>query len=392
MKSNYSVVVWLLVLLLSITITACSGGNAPPPGDTAGTSGTTGTADTTDTKNTIGSSGPAHTIVLSTPFKDSVENLGKGFYRRRGALIVTDKFGNLVEDGTKIDLGIIDSVIAEGTTGEIAAAASLVDASPHLSDGTSAGFSEALITRNNTQRSIQQDDWLMITGLLVNAEDKVRNIGNATIESTILPVQTSFLGTKSGLSYVVGASLLGIGIEGKIAETDEWTKDRATTKDGLADVRVTYPAKPETIHVGCGSLPSIDDRHLPLNSARVYTVATAGGGTATMIDDETFCFSSIAGWTLTPSRSAITGNTPVTLTLKDGGDTIRLPLIPISAKISVTADTNTGLVVTATTGLTDIDGKFDSTITIVGGDDTGDAATITFRAGDASTNVTLTIL
>ena len=39
-------------------------------------------------------SGPPHTIVLTSPIKDSAINLGNGVYRRQGTAIVTDRYGN----------------------------------------------------------------------------------------------------------------------------------------------------------------------------------------------------------------------------------------------------------------------------------------------------------
>lgn len=398
-KQSRSCVKNSLYLLLFIPLLAsCSGGGgaAAPAAASTDTTGTTATTTTTPTTtDTIGSVGFPHTIVLTTPMTASVENLGGGIYRRLGTLIVTDKFGNPVVDGTEIDLGIIDSVIAEGTTGAfVAGATSLTDAAPKLSNGTLSDFSTATIPRNSVIRFIEEGDWLMITGLISNAADKVRNVTRVGINSTILPVQSpTFVGTNSGQTYVVGASLSGVYIEGLVANaaTETWTRDKATTKDGRTNVRVTYPANSNTIHLGCGSLPPLDTRYSPLSSARVFTIATAGGGNATMVDEGGLCFASIAGWSLTTTTTAISGTTPISLGLVDGGDGISLPLVDISAVTKITTDTAPPLVLTVTTGATNINGIFNSTITVVSGAVKGDVATITYGAGDATVAVTLTI-
>lgn len=395
----------LYLLLFLPLLAACSGGDvaAPVAGSTGTGTGTgtgtdtgtgTGTGTGSGTSDTIGSVGFPHTIVLSTPMSDSVVNLGLGLYQRRGALIVTDKFGNPVVDGTEIDLGIIDSVIVEGTTGAfVAGGTNFTDVAPRLSDGTLSDFSNAWINRNII-RLIEEGDWLMVTGLLSNASDKVRNVTRTGINSTILPVLSpSFVGTNSGQTYVVGASLSGVYIEGLLANAaaTTWTRDKATTKDGRTEIRVTYPANSNTIHLGCGGLPPLDTRFSPLNSARVFTIATAGGGNATLVDEGSLCFASIAGWKLSTLTPEITGTTTLELVLRDGGDRIYLPLVNIGAVTKITTDTGTALNITVTTGATNINGSYASTITVVSGGDPGDAATITYIAGDASVDVKLTI-
>lgn len=50
-------------------------------------------------------SGPAHSIVFSYPVAASIQNMNNGTYRREGGLLVTDRYGNPVADGTVINLG-----------------------------------------------------------------------------------------------------------------------------------------------------------------------------------------------------------------------------------------------------------------------------------------------
>jgi hypothetical protein len=320
-----------------------------------------------------------------------VENLGDSghgsFYRRKGTLIVTDRFGNAVADGTAINLGIVDSVIARGNDGVI---------TPAATDLTSAGASlnTATITRQYAQRFIQQKDRILITDSNILQEDKTRFVGDTTTATaTTLPVQSAYLASSStlpytGLDYVVGAALLGAEIAGYDADTDTLTTGSVTTVDGLADIRVTYPANSNTIHVGCGV--QNDTRHDPMNSAMVvYTVATSTSGDAAMVEDSgKLCFASIAPWTIVPAPSAISGgNESVTLTVYDGGDGFSLPFIPIGATVLITKGES--LTVNATTGISNAFGNFNSVITATGAQ-TGDAATITYWADGYTTDVSLT--
>jgi hypothetical protein len=344
-------------------------------------------------------SGPPHTIALSTPITNSVENLGDSghgaFYRRKGTLIVTDRFGNAVADGTAINLGIMDSVIVEGSDGDLTASVStLTSAAPELSDGVATWFDTASVTRNNAQRFVQENDRVLITDSNTLQEDKARFVG-AGILNTQLPVQTDYLTSSSnlsytGLDYVVGAALLGAEIAGYDADTDTLTTGSVTTKDGLAKIRVTYPANANTIFVGCGLGAGVDTRHLPdQSSATVYTVATSTNGDAALVDEGTLCFAAIAGGTLVALPSAVSASTTISLTLRDGGDTIPLPFVGISSGVVITKGAT--LTVTATTpGLTDTNGNITSTVTI-GGGVTGDTATITYWSGDASVDVEVKI-
>jgi hypothetical protein len=341
-------------------------------------------------------SGPPHTIALSTPITNSVENLGDSghgaFYRRKGTLIVTDRFGNAVADGTTINLGIMDSVIVEGSDGDLTASVSTLSSlAPELSSGIATSFDTASVTRNNAQRFVQENDRVLITDTNILQEDKVRFVGTGIL-STQLPVQTAYLTSSSNLSYinldyVVGSARLGAEIAGYDADTDTLTTGSVTTVDGLADVRVTYPANSNTIHVGCGV--QNDTRHDPMNSAMVvYTVATSTSGDAAMVEDSgKLCFASIAPWTIVPAPSAISGAGTVTLTVYDGGDGFSLPFIPIGATVLITKGDS--LTVNATTGISNASGNFTSVISTTGAQ-TGDAATITYWADGYTTDVSLT--
>jgi hypothetical protein len=350
-------------------------------------------------------SGPPHTIALSTPVSNSVENLAnavpanEGFYRRRGTLIVTDRFGNAVADNTVINLGIVDSVIVEGTDGDLLTDSNaLTSPQPQLTDGTFVWFDTATISRNGNQRFVQEDDLVLITdtnsspdGVLV--EDKARFVGTGGILSTLLPVQTPYLTSNTKLDYnvldyVVGAALLGAEIAGYDPDTGVLSTGSVTTVDGLANIRMTYPANTNTIHVGCGVVN--DTRHEPEDSAQVvYTVATSTTGNAAMVEGTgKLCFASIAPWAMGAVPSLISGNTFIDVSVADGGDGFALPFIPIGAYVLVT--TGESLTVNATTGISGDDGIFTSEVTMTGAQQ-GDAATITYYSAAASVDVSLSV-
>ncbi len=363
-------------------------------------------------------SGPAHTIVLTSPITNSVENLGGGVYRRTISAVVTDRFGNAVVDGTPINLGLIDRIIAtddgedDGTT--TATSTTFADASPKEADGSAVNFNTATIllepnTSIGTQRGIEANDRILIID--AQAEDKNRFIssaGNSSVE-----VQTAFNNTEAALTYVIGASLNGANIGG-LDSDGNFNAGTATSVNGVADIRMVYPANVNTILLG--SSPSVDSRYSPLGSADVYIVASSNDSAATTISSQ-FGYAAIAGFTLVPTPSALGGSGTVSLLLRDGGDTIPLPLVGVGASVKIdtrgtynectdpalltealclapeawiekTSDFN----VTATSGSTNISGVFGSVVTVTGSNiQPGDAATITYFAGDATATVTVTM-
>ena len=115
----------------------------------------------------------------------------------------------------------------------------------------------------------------------------------------------------------------------------------ATTANGRAYFLVTYLAS-RYIGLGCG-LPAIDTRvtpNLPAGYTGVYVVASTSDDKATTIDQGTFCFDSIAGWSLTSNINAAAvadmDRQPVTVFLEDGGEGWRLPFRIV--EVTATAD------------------------------------------------------
>ncbi|MDF1579294.1 MAG: Ig-like domain-containing protein [Desulfuromonadales bacterium] len=283
-------------------------------------------------------SGPPHSIVLTSPITNSVENLGGGVYRRVGKIIVTDRHGNSVPDGTAINLGLMDSIIAEGTSGISDSTAGMTfntNGSLTLSDGTPTDLNNATISRNANDRYIQGNDRLLIFN--TRAEDKLRFVREdasgllANALGDILNIQTAHNYNSTSLSFAIGAALLGGEVSG-IDTAGNLATGSAYTKDGLASFRVTYPANNESIMNGCN--PAFDTR-FDTNSARTFVTASTSDDSATTISkDGQFCFAPIAGFTLTALPSAFTSSATLGLTLEDGGDTVPVPFYRVNVAVT----------------------------------------------------------
>ncbi|WP_027389729.1 Ig-like domain-containing protein [Chrysiogenes arsenatis] len=305
-------------------------------------------------------SGPPHSIALSYPVTGSITNLGTGFYRRAGSASVTDRYGNAVPDGTAINLGLLDSVIASGSDGATSAASNI------LSVGTTV-LTTASVTRNGVLRYVQSNDRVLLFNTV--ASDKSRFVGT-TISASQVSVNKAYQSSVSGVEYLMGASLLGGQVHGVNAQTEAMVAGHATVKDGLAQFFVTYPANQQAINAGCyyGN-HTVDTRHLPAGSAQVWIVAEATDSGATTIDNR-FCFAPVLGYTLT-NESGITtistnnDTTAINFSLVDG-NAIPLPFLTISPLVTIV--TNTGAFqVQAVPCTTDTNGQCAISITVTGG-------------------------
>jgi len=324
-------------------------------------------------------SGPPHTMALSAPTLNAIVDLNTGgdagipltpgFYSRRAGLIVTDRYGNAVANGTVINLGVLDSVISAGTTGSTtAASAVLTDAG--------ATFSTDSVTRGGLVREIEPNDRVVLFDR--PAADKSRFV-TTPIGVTTLPVTKNYTTTAAGIRYAVGASLIG----GAIYGTDGTTATLGTvqTSYGLAQLRLVYPANRHTIHVG-DYAPGVDTRYSPLNSARVISVFTSSDENVSMVDEGTLVFSSIAGWKLEALPVEISADTTITLSLVDGGDEVPLPFMTVTYSIKI--DTGIGpinVTFSDPNDRTDVFGNILATIAWPTAA-SGDSATITFYARD----------
>lgn len=338
-------------------------------------------------------SGPAHSIVFSYPVAASIQNMNNGTYRREGGLLVTDRYGNPVADGTVINLGVIDSVLLSnrapqinyGFTSSVADGnASTIANSPLLTDASNALFQSAVITRNNTSRYIEAQDRVLIFN--AQAEDKSRFIAALPNQASSLRVNKNYLNTQTNLEYLIGASLLGMQVAGVDPAKTNLVSGQAVTQDGAASFYLTYPANQETILTSCVS-SSLDSRHSPRGSAQVFVVAEASGSSATTIDDRA-CFSYISPAVISSGITSISGNTVLSLEVRDQGS-VRLPFLSFEAGISY-ALTNTGNLQVVVgnclaTGAkrTDLYGQCELQITTSGGA-SGDTATITLGVTDGT--------
>ncbi|MBU0912607.1 MAG: Ig-like domain-containing protein [Gammaproteobacteria bacterium] len=346
-------------------------------------------------------SGPAHSIVFSYPIEAGIQNMGNGSYRREGGLLVTDRYGNPVADGTVINLGVIDSVLLSNRAPQInyGFASSVADGnasttanSPLLTDASNALFQSAVITRNNTSRFIEAQDRVLIFN--AQAEDKSRFIATLPNQASSVAVNKNYLNTDTKLEYLIGASLLGMQVAGVDPAKAGLVSGQAVTQDGAASFYLTYPANQDTILTSCVS-SNLDTRHSPRGSAQVFVVAEASGSSATTIDDRA-CFIYISPAVISSGITSISGDTVLSLEIQDQGS-VRLPFLNFEAGISYGQDNKGNLQVVvgdclATKDLrTDVYGQCELQITTSGGT-SGDLATVTLGvSGGTPLAITVTV-
>ncbi len=342
-------------------------------------------------------SGPPHAIVLTSPVVDSIENLGGGVYRRIGTAIVTDRWGNTVPDGTAISFGLVDSVIAMGNDGVVASGSATLTGSGHVGDFQ---FDDTIM-RNGTSRGVQANDRLLI--LNAAFANKTRFVSSIA-SSTTLDVQTDFAANENSLSYIVGSSLVGASISGE-DELGSLTNGLGTTKDGLATLRVTYPANINTILTGCYGYSSstdpttystLDTRYAKEESAQVIVVASATDSSANTTSAGQFCYGAIAPEIIDPTPDSIAagaGTVTFSVFLTDANE-IPLPFTSVSANVSAierdAASTLTASV-TAGPGRTNASGNTTFDVTLAGSGVSGDTVTVQISAGVTTVEVTVSV-
>ncbi len=345
-------------------------------------------------------SGPAHSIVFSYPVEAAIQNMGNGTYRRQGGLLVTDRYGNPVADGTVINLGVIDSVLLSNRVPQInyGFGSTVVDGNASttvgatlLTDLSNALFQSANITRNNASRFIEAQDRVLILDAL--AADKSRFVATSPTQSSVLPVNKAFQNSATGLEYIVGASLLGAQVSGVDPAKAEPVSGQTVVRDGAASFYLTYPANVNSIHAGCVDT-SLERRFEPVGSAQVWVVAETSGNSATTIDNQ-MCFSSIrpASIISDSGSNSISGSTTLNLRLQDAGS-VPLPYTSFDSTVTIT-ENDGGLAVTvgncngSSERRTNRFGQCSLPITVTGGI-SEDAATITLQVPNGET-FTLTV-
>ena len=337
-----------------------------------------GAADSVDSNLVSGAIGP-HTIVLSYPFSDSIENLTGGFYRRVGKVTVTDSEGNGIP-GVTVNLKLIDSIIARGTiqAPEYISGGVISDSNPLDGGGAATAFNTAEVYRNGAIRKIQFGDHV----LLFNADeaDKRRYVSNIAPIANALYVNPSYVNIypntdydsstpEKTTSYIVGASLLGGSISGGSGTSDRTTTDST----GVGVFYITYPNSVSYINTGCTDPAVIDDlRHLPADSAQIYVTAWVNDDVA--VNSADFCFSPIAGGRFDPEITTVNAGDTIVYYVRDGGDEVRIPYTRVqSSGASVTLSNG---------GYTDASGAISVTFNIAG------AVTLSANGG-ATLNITV---
>ncbi len=297
-----------------------------------------GASDSSSTVTTVapGAIGP-HTIAISYPISDSVQNLGGGFYRRIGKVTVTDSEGNGIA-GVVVNLRLIDSILAQGTimngTADYISSTTLFDTNPTLGDGTTATtFDQAWVSRNDSIRFIRDGDHV----LLFNAEeaDKRRFVSTTSPGTNTLYVGNPYTNgypnavydsstPERTTSYVIGASLLGSYVTGTTGVANQTVTD----SEGIGTFYVTYPNSVRYINAGCPDALPRDSRYPPTGSSQVLIAAWANDDVTAVNYD--FCFSPIAGGTFEPDSITVSAGTTVSFVVRDGGDSVAIPFTYVS--------------------------------------------------------------
>lgn len=336
-------------------------------------------------------SGPAHSIAVSYPSQNAITDMGNGIYRRLGGLLVTDRYGNKVSDGTVVNLGILDSVILSNTAPVInyGFASSIADGNAvtsagvsTLSDPSNSLFTSANITRNNSARYIQQSDRVLL--LNAQAADKSRFVSTAPQQVSELVVTRPYTEDAASLQYLVGAALLGAQVSGVDPSKDELVSGQAVTVDGNATFYLTYPANRDTILTGCLN-PQIDTRHQPLGSSQVWLIASVSNTDATTLNNQG-CFSAMSDFQLVnlTGTNSLSDSANIRLQALDASD-IELPFMPVTSSVSYTVNAG-GLTLTVgncegrADNRTNLAGQCNLPVQINGGV-SGDSAVLTLSIG-----------
>ncbi len=342
-------------------------------------------------------SGPPHSIVFTHPVDDAILDENQfGVYLLKGAVVVSDRYGNAVPDGTVVSLGVIDSIIAMGNDGVIA------EGSVTLSgNGYSTEFQfDDTITRNGVARGVEPNDRVLI--LNANAANK-NSFVSSVASSVTLDTLSAYDENKTGLVYAVGAATLGAIIGGENEEGEKLI-GRTTTKGGVGKLWFTYPANTDTIFTGCGSYgitspivdlttyDPFDTRYQKEESAQVVLFASAADGSAATVSADQFCFAAVAPLTLTVNPINISDDATISFVVRDDNQ-ILLPFYSVGVSVNITnrGGGSTFDISVPSTVATDKDGLGSTLIDVVGTTVSGDSATVSFIIGDESVDVKVII-
>lgn len=392
----------ILAMMVGAGLTGCGGEDAFTSGGANGT----GNGGGTGVPGSGAQTGTVANIAITYPYTDAVLKFGAGLYQRKGTAFVTDVDGNTVPDGTEVILKVIDSIKVRGTidsgSADSISGAVLTDNGATLGDGvTATSFDAAYVSRNGTSEFISSQDQVFLipspllpegtpAGFKADMARSVASHTGATLTVTnsyanVYPNVTYPTGTTA---YVVGGSHIGVEVAG-VDEAGVATTGIGSTIDGAVNFKITYPANPGTLGVGC---IANDPRYLPAGSADIYLMASNSSGSVATIDEP--CLARIAGGTLASTVDSIgVDTTSFYIQFKDGGDLIPVPFniilpswVSTAGSPTVTFNGTTGGVYT-----TDDSGWINPNVTVAGV--SGDKATIKFTvASEPSVSVEVSVV
>ncbi|WP_290650069.1 hypothetical protein [Aquisalimonas sp.] len=371
------------------------GDGADSEGDSADDDAAGGDDDDNESESGAGG-GRAHEIVITAPRENAVVDTQDGVYGRRVTVLVSDNDGEPVPDGTRVRLGVMDSVITYGNDGEVDA-------------GDTQFTSGAPFHGNNLDGFITRQSWPWYAHdgfvLVKNAAfpDRRRRV-DAVTGPFSLDVTDAYEESVSDGRYWVGASAMGISIVDEGGSSLEG--NILTTQNGKASFRIRYPTRREgrpLIGLGCarynndGTYPEDprfpDDPH----SGQVLLYAEVLDHLEDDFSrfakvDTSFCFSGIAGGSIeaTPAAASDITLSPgetqqVTFYYEDGGDGVPYAFRELGVFIDGLTDVDAQIV----DGMTNGEGYGVVTIS-AGSNAEGDGSVMIFD-GDASLEISVTI-
>ena len=201
-----------------------------------------------------GGSGEVHEIQITSPIDDAIVDTGDGLYARRVTVTVSNADGNPVPDGTRVRVGVIDSVFSYGI-------AETVEGDNQL-QATESFHGDSLT--NELERQLRPLDASDALVLLRNAEfdDRRRDVDTLTGPSS-LTVDAPYGSSEGGLQYWMGISAKGTAVvdddETAVSDEDGLVLQ---TENGKVTYQVRYPTRDDgrpLLGWGCGDY--VDGRY-----------------------------------------------------------------------------------------------------------------------------------
>lgn len=344
----------------------------------------------------------------------AVVDLANGDYRLSGKLDVTDRDGRAVPDGTNVDLILLDTVILQDNTGAVVVGALdvLTRSGPSLittrcnsqfaveASGcveTTSSFTSTVV-RSNSIRGILPGDFVVMRN--TDPQDRFRRVLSVN-DGTSLRLDRPLARAYSGIELWVGTAASGFSVAGFNPTTSALTIGRATTIQGEAEFRTTYPANIRTLNYGCfgylqsGAAFNIDQRDAVPQSRQVLIAATAPNGiTAVNVRDS--CAKSIAPSKVEADVTTLTltnagDSEDVNLTITDGGQGIALAYADFRC---VRTEGPSSLTVTPSSAFADVQGLATITITRgpVSANDEDGAVQCSVTGSSGATPVVITVM